>query len=81
MNNLIVCCGVVSSCDLMTKLIILALYVGMATVIIVHLFLLQLEDSLEVSLFIVTNSLKLYYILCGCYGNTFIHKMASYVCI
>ena len=53
----------------------------MATVIIVHLFLLQPEESFEVSLFIVTNSLKLYYILCGCYGNTFIHKMASYVCI
>ena len=55
MNNLIACCGVVSTCDLMTKLIILNLYVGMATVIIVHLFLLQPEESLEVSLFIMTN--------------------------
>ena len=47
MNSLIACCGVVSSCDLMTKLIILNLYVGMATVIIVHLFLLQHEAYQE----------------------------------
>ena len=55
MNNLIACCGVVSSCDLMTKLIILTLVCWHGNCYHCSSLSLQPEESLEVSLFIMTN--------------------------
>ena len=55
MNNLIACCGVVSSCDLMNELIILTLVCWHGNCYHCSSLSLAAQGQLEVSLFKVTN--------------------------